>query len=294
MSNQILQFSKHKYFCVFCDFYSNNLTNYRKHLETMKHKSCKISNKSCNMVTNLAISCNSVCYECSCGKKYKYKSGLSTHKKKCEFLPENKIKNLEAKLDVVEQEKNSLKQENQELQHAIIDTLQKQLDKKDEQINELIPKVGGNITFNINNFLNDTCKNAITLQDFVKNITISMENLLLTHDKGLSVGISNIIIENMSKLAFHERPIHCSDKKREILYVKNEKWEKDQDKKNTIDMIDRVHSKQMKSMYKMKDHDNIEFDVLVKNCVSDVNDKKIVKDICDGVYVKEETNQSTS
>mgnify|MGYP001315508905 FL=1 len=74
----------------------------------------------------------------------------------------------------------------------------------------------------------------------------------------------------------------------------NEKWEKDQDKKNTIDMIDRVHSKQMKSMYKMKDHDNIEFDVLVKNCVSDVNDKKIVKDICDGVYVKEETNQSTS
>ena len=90
----------------------------------------------------------------------------------------------------------------------------------------------------------------------------------------------------MNKLALHERPIHCSDKKREVLYVKNARWEKDSDQKNTKEMINKVYSKQIKSIHKMKDNESVEFDNFIGKCVSNINDKKVMKDLCDGVYMR--------
>ena len=80
-------------------------------------------------------------------------------------------------------------------------------------------------------FLNEKCKDAMTMDKFIEGIEISMKNLLTTKDKGLAEGISNIFVENMNKLSLHERPLHCTDTKRETLYIKNDKWEKDKDNK---------------------------------------------------------------
>ena len=264
-----------KYICEKCDYFSNNLNHYKRHCETIKHKNVPNSDiLSDKMMTHLAHNF----YACVCGKKYKYRQGLSHHKKKCE-LSNNKI-------DVLENEIIKLKNElidKTKLENA---HLKEQLARKDEQIKELIPKIGNkNVTLNINNFLNNKCKNAMSLDDFIDTIAITVENLLLTNKEGVSAGISNIIMENMNKLALHERPIHCSDRKREVLYIKNDTWEKDADKRNTKDMIDKVYSKQVKSMHKMRNSEEIEFDEFIGRCVSDVNDKKVVKEICDGVYV---------
>ena len=79
----------------------------------------------------------------------------------------------------------------------------------------------------MNNFLNEQCKDAMSIEEFMNKIAITLENLAVTQQEGISTGISHLIIDNIQKLSLKERPIHCSDKKREILYVKNDIWEKD-------------------------------------------------------------------
>ena len=112
-----------------------------------------------------------------------------------------------------------LQEENNVLKYHLLekisnenDFLKKQMEEKNKQINDLIPKVGNN-KFNINIFLNEKCKNALSLRDFIDNIEITAQALSLTKDEGLTTGLSHLIMENMNKLALHERPIHCSDKK---------------------------------------------------------------------------------
>lgn len=270
--------STQKYICKNCGYHSNNLSHYKRHCETIKHKN--VSNDDIYNDTMMTFVTQKH-FKCICGKIYKYRQGLSYHKKKCKYS-QNNITTLENEI---------IKLKNQLIDKTKMENahLKEQLAKKDEQIKELIPKVGNkSVTLNINNFLNDKCKNAMSLNEFINTIAISVENLLLTSKQGVSAGITNIIMENMNKLALHERPIHCSDRKREVLYIKNDRWVKDEDKKNTKEMIDKVYSKQVKSMHKMKNSEEIEFDVFVGKCVSDVNDRKVVKDLCDGVYVNNE------
>lgn len=94
-------------------------------------------------------------------------------------------------------------------------------------------------------------------------------------------------MDNINKLDLHKRPIHCSDKKREVLYVKNHSWEKDSDNKNTKHMINKLCTKQLKSLNQLINNTDDHFVDIIEQCVSDVNEKKIMKNICDQVYVKE-------
>ena len=126
-----------------------------------------------------------------------------------------------------------------------------------EQISELIPRVGNNNTINknrlnINIFLNEQCKDAITMEEFIKKIEVSLGNLLVTQNKGLSEGVSNIFIENMNKLSVYERPLHCTDVKREIVYIKSEEnqntgnWERDDSNirlKNALKQVTHMQQK---------------------------------------------------
>ncbi len=261
--------------CEICDYSSNNLSHFKRHCLTKKHQlgvmNSKNSDKSCHFGTKKHI--------CECGKEYKYRQGLSYHRKRC-----NKNSS-----DIANLKNEILELKNELMEKAIEENneLKRIINAKDEQIKQLIPKVGNQVTFNINNFLNDKCKDAINLEEFVKSITVSVENLMLTHDEGLSAGISNIIMENINKLSLHERPIHCSDKKREILYIKNGTWEKDKNKCGTKNMINSLYSKQMQSMHIMSHNNNIQFDDLVGKCTSNINDKKILKDLCQQTYVKD-------
>ena len=140
------------------------------------------------------------------------------------------------------------------------------------------------------------------MNDFVHQIEVSVKNLLTTKDKGLGIGLSNIIQENINKLSIYERPIHCTDKKRETLYIKNKTWEKDKDKEKTKSMFKGLQSKQFKAMQKwVKQHpdymndDNLkhEYMLLVNKCSSSINEheKKIMKNLCENTYLKDENNE---
>ena len=294
------------YECLKCNYKCFNKYNFNKHLLTRKHILQHLNDeKSCKTE-----------YSCNCGKTYKYRQGLHAHKKICKFQNENfnneiiesinnnsinnNLESLVVKLITDNNDiKNTLLKENQELK--------KKLDEKDSTINELIPKIG-NITnnntinnnkFNINVFLNEQCKDAMSINQFVKSIEISLKNLLTTKTKGLGIGLNDIINENMNKLSIYERPIHCTDKKRETLYVKHDNWEKDIDKTYTTNMLKGLQLQQIKSLHLWKEaHPNYmeneelkhEYMILVNKCTKPLSEseKKIFKNLCDNTYVKDE------
>jgi hypothetical protein len=266
-----------KFICEICDFKSNNKKDFNRHLGTLKHNNKK------NNVKNPKIICK-------CGKEYSYRQGLSLHKKKCNYKEEENIK-----CEIIS---------NNEM--TIIKELKDIILKQQEQISELIPKVGNNNTTNHNNqkvninvFLNEYCKDAMSINDFVESIEISLKNLLTTKSKGLTMGLNDIINENMNKLSIYERPIHCTDKKRETLYVKNNNWEKDIDKSSTTSMLKGLQLQQIKNLHKFKEeHPDYEKDedlkheymILVNKCTKPLSEgeKKLFKNLCDNTYLKDE------
>jgi len=290
-----------KYICKNCHFYSNNKTDFNRHNGTAKHKKSVFGNDF-QFLEIKKLKCE------FCNKEYKTKSGLWKHVKSCNNSKtiliknntnlNNNLENLVIKLITENNDiKNTLLKENQQLKNK--------LDEKDSQLNELIPKIGNttnntiNNKLNINVFLNEQCKDAMSISDFVKNIEISLKNLLTTKTKGLGIGLNEIINENMNKLSLYERPIHCTDKKRETLYIKNEKWEKDVDKTNTTLMLKGLQMQQIKSLHKFKEsHPNYEQDddlkheyiLLLNKCTKSLSEseKKLFKNLCDNTYIKDD------
>jgi hypothetical protein len=304
-------FNNEKYICHLCDYNTCKKTDFNRHLLTAKHKKnenatkCYIKNEKNENFENL----DNLHYICSCGKQYKHRTSLFKHKKICKIILQEENSNNQN--IILDNNKNNLENlvvqlitENNEIKN----TLLKENKVLREQIVELIPKVGNNNNninntvnnkFNINVFLNEKCKDAITMNDFINKIEVSLKNLLTTREKGLSIGLSNIIEENINKLSIYERPIHCTDKKREILYIKYDKWEKDNDREKTREMFKGVRSQQFKAMKKwieehpnyMKDDDlKHEYMILVNKCSSSLNDceKKLIKNICINTYLSDQ------
>jgi hypothetical protein len=177
---------------------------------------------------------------------------------------------------------------------------QKQLGEQHRQLVEIVPKIG-NITnntahikqnFNINVFLNEQCKNAINMNDFIKQIKLTLEDLDLTKNKGLEIGLSNAIIQTINKMSLFERPLHCTDPKRETLYIKdNDLWEKDSDKtkiKGALHNLNKAHFKLIQDWiaenpdFKENDAKQDYFAYLLKTCSVSLKtiDDKIIKKIC--------------
>ena len=293
------------YICENCNYKSKNKSDYNIHCLTIKHK--KLTNaKNTNVISeNLA----KIEYNCCCGKIYKHQSSLSKHKKICNFNKEEQIiecgenkgelKSLIIKIMTDSSEKmNFLMNENKELRN--------QLKEQNQQITELIPKVGNNNNnnlkqkFNINVFLNEKCKDALSMDEFIDKIEISMKHLLTTKEKGQAEGISNIIMENMKKLSLYERPLHCTDKKRETLYIKNNEWEKDENKQHINKALKKVEKKQFKNIQLWLDeHPNYmnnskqqeEFAEILRECGKSIDDsrEKVIKKLCDNVYLEKQT-----
>ena len=121
-----------------------------------------------------------------------------------------------------------------ETQSKLLDTINNQ----QEIINDLVPKVGQTNNFNINVFLNETCKNAINMSDFVKSLQIKFEDLNYTKEKGLIEGVTSVMVNGLKELKMDERPIHCMDSKRDVLYIKdNDSWEKESENNNLTKSI---------------------------------------------------------
>ena len=238
------QFIKiHKFVCEKCDFFTSNRRDYKKHIETAKHQLSLVGSKIKLKKTPTLL--------CSCGRLYKTTSGLWKHSKKCviEGTEKNeKNEKIEESEEIIENNGSNIKQIDN-LTNLVVEIVkqnqdfQKMILEQNKQIMEL-SKTGSinsnntncnNKTFNLQIFLNEMCKDAINITDFVDSLKLTMSDLENVGSQGFVTGISNIFIKGLKELDVYKRPIHCSDLKRETMYVKDQNnWEKENDDKLRI------------------------------------------------------------
>lgn len=226
--------------CDNCDYLTSRKNNYTRHISTCKEKMIHCIQQMDTKNEQNEQNEQKNRFVCLCGNTYKYSQGLSKHKKSCSQITSNKIEDSEIKLltnlvlEVVKQNSETQKH-NQELTNKLVEIC------KVSNTNTLINNNSNNTnnntnnTFNLNVFLNETCKDAMNIMDFVDSLKLQLSDLEEVGKLGFVEGISNIILKNLKALDVTERPIHCADKKREIIYVKDDnKWEKENDQKLKI------------------------------------------------------------
>ena len=305
-------------------------------IEKYKNKEFNVSIIKNDKLDDDAITCRT--YKCHCGKLYPYQASLYNHKKKCHYRERKQDnekdnehdnendneqdKEQDKKRDYDEKDNKIFKllEENKDIKEFLLTQQQqmmKIMENQQQQISDILPKIGNNNnntnntnnTNNINNttknkfnlkiFLNETCKNAITMTEFIDRFEISMKNILLLKDKGLVESVTQAFIENMNKLSITERPIHCTDKKRERLYIKNETWELDEDNKQIKIILKRLNHKQLQSTelwtdanpdFMTEDSLQDEFVKLIGNCTTSFEgkDDKIIRNICQHIYLSQQ------
>ena len=248
MTDNLLSPKSHSFECEKCEYITHNKKDFFKHNQTRKHLILtgylqKIPNNPKN--PNL--------YNCECGKNYKHRQSLHTHKKICNpnFIINNDIclekdlhieKNIDCEFEndsntekIHEDEKSNSKDEliqylineNKEFKNLILEIVKKDTISNSNNINN-INNNSHNKTFNLQFFLNETCKDAMNMSDFIDSMKLQLSDLESVGKLGFVDGISNIIIKNLEALDVDKRPVHCSDSKRETMYIKDQdKWEKD-------------------------------------------------------------------
>jgi hypothetical protein len=229
-----------QFYCKKCDYYTNKKSSFEKHNETKKHK--------------VTFSDAKVAYVCDiCEKIYSSRNGLWVHKKNCNKVKEPQCKNNET-LNNINFDTNiilELVKKNQDFQKEMFLDMQKQMfDFMKDNIgdnNTMYNVNSNNKTFNLQVFLNETCKDAMNITDFVNSIQLQLSDLENVGKVGYIEGISNIIIKNLKALDVEKRPVHCTDQKREVIYVKEDNiWEKEDET-----------NKQLRKAIKLVAHKNI-------------------------------------
>ena len=215
---------EHKFSCLLCHFYTSKKSHYNDHLSTLKHKNQLISNTSLTKVTVFRQDHKYVCDSCS--KHYTSRNGLWKHKKKCIKHKDENIK--ESLLSDKELMMMLIKQNSQLIEFMKNGSCNLVNNTNNSHNNNH----SHNKTFNLQIFLNETCKNAMNIGEFVDSIKPQLSDLEATGRLGYVEGISNIILNGLNTLNTQERPIHCSDQKREVIYIKdNNEWTKEEDDK---------------------------------------------------------------
>ena len=261
-SNENLPKICHKYSCEFCNYNTSKKSSYLDHLMSSKHI------KSMNGNQNLPKICsNYICQNCQ--KTYKDNSGLWRHKKKCNIQKPINKDNISDKEFVDKgniSDKELIDKDNISDKELIDkDNLIIELLKQNKELLEIVKNGthnnnnnttnSHNKSFNLQFFLNKTCKDAMNIMDFVDSIKLQLSDLERVGELGYVEGISNIIVKNLNNLDVTQRPVHCTDKKREVLYVKDEdKWEKeDEEKKKIHKVIKKVALKNQRMIPKFKE-----------------------------------------
>ena len=257
MDNKKMPKNAQYFNCEKCDFKCSKRSNFNLHLLTPKHNNNENDNEN-GINDNKKMPKNATSYlVCECGNEYKYQSGLSRHKnaKKCKALEsDDEIKNLtDIVLQVVKQNKELINQnnetykQNQELTNKLFEICK---NGNNTMINNNTYK-----TFNLNVFLNEQCKDAMNITEFVDSLKLQLSDLENVGKLGFVEGITNIIIKNLKALDVHKRPVHCSDSKREIMYIKEaDKWEKENDEKKRLrKVIKHIAHKNSKLLHAFKE-----------------------------------------
>lgn len=270
--------------CIICDFKCCKKSDWTRHVSTRKHKMVTNDNKK-TPKNNDYIHC------CTCGKKYKHSSGLSRHRLKCsEYIVGNNI------APIISPRVNIGVSANDDVNYKeMFMEMVKQNQELQKTMQEIIPNIGNNNNninnkFNINVFLNEHCKDALNIMEFVHSLKLQITDLENTGKMGFIEGTSKIIIDGLRDLELHRRPVHCSDIQNEILYVKdNDTWEQDTNNKDKMKhVIDEVSKANMKQLPKwITDNptyaDDEEYMTIVSNIMNmdsiDDAKSKIIKNV---------------
>ena len=251
-----------KYYCITCDYECSKKYNWSKHINTLKHKLVTVGDifvaKDGKQIVNKYYRCE------NCNKEYSSRNGLWKHNKKCQhnnLVTEENNKKIEEPSD--KEIIMMLIKENSEVKNMMIDQQNMIIEQQNMMMKVLENGThttnnhtnSHNKTFNLQFFLNETCKDAMNIMDFVDSIKLQLSDLENVGKLGYVDGISNIIVNNLKDLDVTERPIHCTDKKRETLYIKDEdKWEKeDEEKKKIKNVIKKVANKNIRLLQKFKE-----------------------------------------
>ena len=215
--------------CEKCHFKCSKNSDFIRHEATDKHK--RIQNDTFGYLGGAVLR-----HACICGKSYKYSQGLSKHKKVCNAKEDPMV------LDMSQNIIFELLKQNNEFKELLVEKNKQMIEKNTEnqklqqQLIEITSKVGGNTncnnnnnnTFNLQFFLNEQCKDALNIDEFVNQIQLQLSDLDMIGRLGYTEGMSKIIIRNLREMDIFKRPIHCSDLKRETMYIKDkDAWEKE-------------------------------------------------------------------
>jgi len=241
-----------KFICEVCDFKCCKSSNYNAHILTNKHK----------MLTNVDKENDIKVYKfiCECGKEYNHRQSLSIHKKKCNIIVTNS--NAESfdkdKLILMLINQNAeLIKETSEFKNIMLEQqtmIMKVIENGTHNTTNNTHTNSHNKAFNLNFFLNETCKDAMNIMDFVDSIKLQLSDLEGVGELGYVEGISKIIVKNLKELDVTQRPVHCTDKKRETMYIKDEdKWEKDEERLKLHKVVRKVACKNQNLIPKFKE-----------------------------------------
>jgi hypothetical protein len=317
------------FFCDICDYVTSNKKDFNKHINTIKHINNKKSPEH-NMV-------------CECGKTYINRSSLFNHRKVCpmkckdgnnlgEGLHEKVVKSDENLILQIQEGEKGEKGENtdesikitKDMFLKLINDNQemiKIIKEQQQQINLIIPKISNvgptttnnnttmnntNNNFNLNFFLNEKCKDALNMSEFIESLKITLEDLQYSRSNGLVQGISNVMIRGLKELDIYKRPIHCTDVKRDTMYIKDkEKWEKDEKHEKMKNTIIKIANKERNAISAWVDINPDWFDTEAKQMEyltlinkvcepieNDIkNEKKIIKNIGKEIVLNKETEK---
>lgn len=243
-----------KYFCECCNIKTNNKKDYTKHILTSKHKKLTSVNTTETFLPQNSEKTH--IFTCkNCNKEYLSRVGLWKHNKTCIHNQQDTEVDEYMYQGINIKDKDALVlhllKQNGELQNKIIEMAsQTSITNNNSNNNNTTNNV-----FNLNFFLNETCKNAMNITDFVSSIQMNLDDLEHTGRSGYIEGISNIIIKNLNKLEQHLRPLHCSDFKREVLYIKdNNEWQKETENKPILTKaIKTIANENIKQISKWQD-----------------------------------------
>ena len=289
MTNKNVPKGSIKYVCETCDYTTCRESQYNRHLATPKHH--------IRTNTNENVPKSSAEYACNCGKKYKHSSSLWNHQQKCTPPIKDASNNYIVDKDLV----MLLIKENSELKNMMMEVI------KTGTHNTINTHTNShNKTFNLQFFLNETCKNAMNIMDFVDSLKLQLNDLERMGEIGFVNGMSNIIIKNLQDMDVTERPVHCTDQKREVIYVKDEgKWDKEEETKPKLrKAIKHIAHKNAKLIgeFKTKYPDyktcaskiSTQYNTMVieamggVGCVDVTNENKIIKRISKEIMVEKE------
>jgi len=286
-----------KYICVFCEYQTNNKSNYNKHLSTKRHQNNIPQTKTKTKRSQ------HICEDC--GKTYLYASGLWKHRQKCgsRSMVTHETPNVQSDKDIIKlimEENAKLNAQNAKLYQD----MQNQNNKHHEDLQAIIPHVGNNNNnkeFNINIFLNETCKDAMNIKDFVENIKITLDDVVHASQKGVLDSSRKLILQGLQCMELTERPIHCTDIKRNIMYIKDAGlWNKDKQNEELKNILQNISGKHMKGInewvaknpnYMDTEKGQQEYVELVRNITTPISDNKreiqpTIKNICEETLVE--------